>query len=98
MKKEDIDAALSPLRAQIDTIDAKMIDLLAERYRIVREVAVFKAQNDIAVVQPARAKAVQDRAVALGESAGLNPAFVRSLWSLLIAHAHAIEHYILKNV
>ena len=67
------------------------MDALAERYRIVGEVAAFKAARGIAVVQPARAQAVRDQAVAMGRATGLDPAFVGRVWDMLIAHAHALE-------
>ncbi|HBH26991.1 MAG TPA: chorismate mutase [Rhodospirillaceae bacterium] len=91
MDSTDTDAALAPFRAQLDDIDAQLVQLLAERYQVVSEVAAFKARRGIAVVQPARAQAVQDRAVEAGRKAGLDPAFVRSLWGLLIDHAHVLE-------
>lgn len=91
MDKDQIDAAMAPLRARIDAVDAQLIELLAERYRIVGEVANFKAVRGIAPVQSARAQAVQDRAVAAGRAAGLDPVFVADIWARLIAHAHAME-------
>ncbi len=93
----NIDESLAPFRAQIDAIDAQLVALLAQRFDVVRQVADFKAAHDVAVVQPVRAQAVKDRAIVLGAAQGLDPAFVGTLWEMLIAHAHALEGEIMKN-
>jgi chorismate mutase len=95
--RAEIDAALAPFRARLDDVDARIVEALAERYRIVQEVAAFKAPRGIAPVQPARAQAVKDQAVEAGRAAGLDPAFVGRVWELLIAHAHALEGAVVRD-
>lgn len=45
---------LQEMRARIDAVDAKIEDLLKERYTIVGEVASYKAANGLPVYDAAR--------------------------------------------
>ena len=69
------DAALAAFRASIDNIDAALIHILAERFRITQAVGAFKAANHLAPSDPAR----EDRQIArlrkLAEDAQLDPDF-----------------------
>jgi chorismate mutase-like protein len=86
---------LEEYRKQIDALDIELIDVLARRIDVVRKVGDLKAVTDIAVVQPTRAQAVKDRAAEMGVSKGLDEAFVRKLYDLMIDHAHELEHDIM---
>ena len=86
---------LEEYRKQIDALDIELIDVLAKRIDVVRKVGDLKAVTDIAVVQPTRAQAVKDRAAEMGVSKGLDEAFVRKLYDLMIDHAHELEHDIM---
>ena len=86
---------LEEYRKQIDALDIELIDVLARRIDVVRKVGDLKAVTDIAVVQPTRAQAVKDRAAEMGVAKGLDEAFVRKLYDLMIDHAHELEHDIM---
>lgn len=62
-------------RRSIDNIDAALLHMLAERFRVTREVGVLKARQGLAAVDPAREEAQVARLRALAEAAGLDPAF-----------------------
>ena len=47
-------ASLDDLRAQIDSIDSAIVDLLARRLQVCTEVAEIKAGTGAAIIQPAR--------------------------------------------
>lgn len=83
---------LEELRKQIDALDIELIDVLARRIDVVKKVGELKAGTDISVVQPARAQAVKNRAAEMGAEKGLEEAFVRKLYDLMIDHAHELEH------
>lgn len=46
--------ALDDLRMQIDDIDNQLIDLLAERMKISKEIGLYKLQNNITILQSRR--------------------------------------------
>lgn len=92
---EEIPPELVNFRAQIDAIDTALVDLLAQRFDVVRQVGEFKRIRNMDAVQPVRAQAVKDSAVSMGVQQGLDEAFMRKLYDALIDYAHDIEHEIL---
>jgi len=88
---------LEGYRRQIDKLDVELVDVLARRFAVVRNVGALKAGTDISVVQPERAQAVIDRAAALAQEKGLDGDFVRKLYEAMIDHAHELEHDILDK-
>lgn len=82
---------LKPFRDRIDAIDDQIIDLLAARIAIVREVAAIKKADDIPAVLPERVEEVKNRAAARAESKNLDGGLVRKLYTLLIDYCCDLE-------
>lgn len=74
----------SELRAAIDAADARLIETLAERRKLGEALGGLKAGGGQAVRDPARERAVMERAVTLAQEEGLDPAFVEKLFQLVI--------------
>jgi chorismate mutase / prephenate dehydratase len=53
--------ALAPLRAQIDELDQKIVDLLNQRAKVVVEVGKIKQQHNTPIYQPDREKQVMEK-------------------------------------
>lgn len=70
---------LESLRAEIDSIDDRLIALLAERMAVTDEVGRLKQREGIPVVQPERYNALIGRRTDAGATQGLNPDFVRAV-------------------
>lgn len=79
-------------RAQIDKIDDEIMTLLGKRYDIVAQVAKIKHDNGIPATLPDRIEEVKARNAKHGEKYGLDPKFVRELFSLMIDHAISFEN------
>lgn len=88
----DPDTLLKEARTRIDAIDDRIVDLLIDRYRIVREVVDIKHRSDLSVVQSARVDQVKDRVAARAAAAGLDGELLRALYTRIIDHAHVLEH------
>lgn len=84
-------ANMSDFRQRIDDIDRKIIELLSERFTVVREVGLFKRQHGIPVMQPERVRSVLENRALQAEQAGLSPELVRQLWTLFIEEACRME-------
>ena len=82
---------LQPYRERLDALDDQIVDLLVQRFAVIREVAELKAARGIPSVLPARVTEVLDRNAATAEAKGLDPAVVRQVYTYLIKHAHDIE-------
>lgn len=83
--------ALIPYRQTIDRIDAGIVDLLVQRFALVRDIADVKAKYDIPVVLEDRIREVIDRAGDLAfkqaspDSAEDVQNMVREVYMMLIA-------------
>ena len=69
------DPVLAGYRASIDNIDAALIHMLAERFRITKAVGAYKATRELPASDPAREEAQIARLRALAEDAHLDPDF-----------------------
>lgn len=75
---------LQALRERIEQIDRELIDLIAERVRIAREVGVVKRELGAPTLDPAREAMVVRRAGELAREAGVGDEDVRYIfWHLI---------------
>ncbi|ANY21166.1 T-protein [Tsuneonella dongtanensis] len=72
---ETPDPTLAGFRKSIDNIDAALIHMLAERFRITQAVGEYKARAALPPADPAREAAQIARLRALAEDAHLDPEF-----------------------
>jgi chorismate mutase len=75
---------LDPFRVRLDEIDDALAFLLGERFQICREVARYKSQHEIAMMQPGRVQQVRARYMERGAEAGVPPRFSVDLFELVI--------------
>jgi len=80
-----VSAGLEPFRRRLDVIDDEIARLLGERFEICREVAVYKSDHGIPMMQPDRVEEVRGRYLARGAEADLPADFSGDLFDLLIA-------------
>jgi 4-amino-4-deoxychorismate mutase len=82
--EQAVAVGLAPFRARLDQIDAQVVDLLGERFRICREVAVHKAENEIEMMQPGRVEMVRARYLRHGAEVDLPVDFTAAFFDLMI--------------
>jgi chorismate mutase len=78
------DQTLASFRASIDNIDAALIHILAERFRITKAVGTYKAANALPASDPAREERQIERLRALAEEAQLDPEFSEKFLRFII--------------
>ncbi|MBH0112769.1 chorismate mutase [Novosphingobium sp. YJ-S2-02] len=66
---------LAGFRSSIDNIDAALIHMLAERFRITQAVGAYKAEHNLPASDPGREKIQIERLRRLAEDAHLDPDF-----------------------
>jgi 4-amino-4-deoxychorismate mutase len=76
---------LQPFRERLDVIDDEIARLLGERFQICREVAVYKSEHEIPMMQPDRVRIVRQRYLDRGAAARVPGDFSGDLFDLLIA-------------
>lgn len=63
------------LRASIDNIDAALMHLLAERFKLTRQVGRLKAVGGLPAADPSRDQQQIDRLTRIADESGLDPDF-----------------------
>lgn len=82
---------LSTYRRSIDNLDAALIHLLAERFRITRQVGQLKAAGGLPPADPEREQRQIDRLRALAVEADLDPEFAEKLLTFIITEV--VRHH-----
>lgn len=68
---------LSHLRKQIDEIDEQLLELLAKRMRVSREIGTFKKEHNMTIVQTERYDEILHKRINQADEMGMNPEFMR---------------------
>jgi chorismate mutase len=92
------DNGLEPFRRRLDTIDDEIAKLLGERLQICREVAAYKSEHEIPMMQPERVKIVRERYLARGAEHDLPEEFTSDLFELLIATTCRLEDELMDRL
>lgn len=74
---------LSEYRMHIDTIDSRIVELLAERMEVAREIGVHKRHHGMAIVQRERFNELLESAEARAEFMGLPRGFIHLIFSAI---------------
>jgi chorismate mutase-like protein len=88
---------LEAFRERLDPIDDEIARLLGERFEICREVAHYKSERGIPMMQPERVAQVRARYLARGAEAGLPAEFTAELFDLLIAATCRLEDELMEG-
>jgi chorismate mutase len=86
-----LDARLTGYRASIDNIDAALIHMLAERFRITKAVGEYKAVHALPASDPAREERQIARLRQLAVEAQLDPDFGEKFLRFIIEEV--IRHH-----
>jgi chorismate mutase len=78
------DAILAGYRESIDNIDAALVFMLAERFKITQAVGRYKAESGLPPADPGRETAQIERLRSLAQSANLDPDFSEKFLRFII--------------
>ena len=85
------DERLAEYRASIDNIDAALVHLLAERFKITKAVGRYKKEAQLAPADPGREEMQLARLRELAEASGLDPSFTEKFLRFIVAEV--IHHH-----
>ncbi len=81
---------LKLLRAQIDQYDSELFELLARRMEVSKSIGELKKENNVAIVQDERWRALTERIIARCEDLKLSQEFVLAVLGAI--HVESIAH------
>ncbi len=79
--------ALLDYRDSLDNIDAAILFLLAERFRVIRQVGELKRRYDLPPTDKEREQAKVRRLQSLAAESTLDPGFIERLWQVIFDEA-----------
>ncbi len=95
IRKEEGDAVeyrnkLATMRAKIDVIDNKLIEVMGNRMKISDEIGKLKKQNNVAILQTKRWNEILGKMILQGEENELSEEFILKLYKAI--HQESINH------
>ena len=87
----EVPAELASARASIDNLDAALVHLLAERFRITRAVGELKAAKGLPPADPGREEQQIRRLRQLAADAGLDPEFAEKFLQFIVTEV--VRHH-----
>jgi chorismate mutase-like protein len=75
---------LQPFRERLDELDERILALLGERFDTCREIAAYKRDHEVPMMQPHRVEQVRSRYLARGAELALPTDFAAALFELVI--------------
>ncbi len=79
----DFENQLDVLRNRIDSIDAELLETLAARIAITKEIGRYKKDNNVTALQMSRWTQLMESRVSLGNKLDINETFVKILFQLI---------------
>lgn len=82
---------LENLRKEIDKIDSEIVELLAKRFEIVKQIGVFKKENKIDVIDDRRFQQVLVKVENLAEKNGISKNFIHEIYEKIHDYSCDLE-------
>ena len=82
-KEHQSTESLHELRQQIDTCDNELMEILAKRMRICREIGTFKKEHNMTVLQTGRYNEILDKRGAQGSLCGMDADFIKQVFEAI---------------
>lgn len=71
---------INQLRKQIDELDNQLMELLAKRMRVCREIGQYKKEHNMTVLQTSRYNEILDKRGAQGSLCGMSASFIKDVF------------------
>lgn len=78
-----MDNTLNKLRAKIDFLDGKLLDILSKRTQVVREIGQIKKEKNLSSLDKKRWKEVLESNVNKAADLGLSKDFITKIFNLI---------------
>jgi chorismate mutase len=88
--ESDYRESLNNLRAQINVVDAQLIEMMGKRMKVADKIGALKKEKNVAVLQSRRWNEILGNMILEGESNGLSEEFVLKMFKAI--HQESINH------
>ena len=82
--------SLSALRRQIDDLDNSLLELLARRMRVSREIGQYKKEHNMPILQAQRYDEILQKRISQAEQMGMDTEFMKTV--LVAIHEESVRH------
>ncbi len=89
--------SIEKYREQIDSIDTQLIELLAQRMKIVEQIGVYKKNKDVTILQLSRWEKIINSRIKFGIKQGLSKNFIKRLMQLVHKESIQKQNDIMNN-
>lgn len=90
-REDDVTRELGRLRSSIDNMDAALVHLLAERFKVTQQVGILKAEHDLPPADPAREAEQIKRLRLLAADSHLDPEFAEKFLNFIVSEV--VRHH-----
>jgi chorismate mutase len=91
-------SSIDSYRSELNNIDQKLIQLLAQRMEISKSLAHIKSRGQVPILQPHRWKNLIETAQAAGNKLGVSEAFISQIFLFVHAESVKIQLEIIENL
>lgn len=81
---------IGELRAEIDKLDDRIIDIFEKRMKVAEEIGRYKKEHNIAILQTRRWSDILNKRQRMGEQSGLDAEFIAKVFRAI--HQESISH------
>jgi chorismate mutase len=85
-----VSLTMGELRAQIDDLDDKIINIFEKRMHVADEIGMYKKEHNISILQTQRWDSILNKYLLMGEQKGLSNEFIQKVFSAV--HEESISH------
>lgn len=86
-----ITSQIKKLRKEIDQLDQRLVQILAQRKKIVLRIAAEKKRNSLSVYQPQREIEIHQNTQKVAQQLNLNPQFIKNLFNLILKEMRKVQ-------
>ena len=80
---------LDSFRQKVDLVDVQILELMADRFQIIKQIGEYKREQNLAVYQPSRWQNVMESRIKAGVKKGMTEKFMKSL--LFAIHEESVK-------
>jgi len=75
---------LAKSREEIDRLDKQLLNILSQRFKLTRQIGLFKKEHDLPMKDPQREAEMIKKRLTSGQKLKLSPIFIEKIFKLIV--------------